>query len=645
MEAKLNDIEDVAPDNDTLVNLLDDVPEDRQKEIAEEIVRHFDIDIKGRTEWEKKRDRWYRLWACIRDDKINPWEGASNVCIPLLSTATNQFHSRSYQAIFAPPGMVKCIPVGEGDYQRSKNAEKFMNWQTMYEMIEYEWVFDRLLQLLPINGIHFKKLHYDKDKERPVTNHIRALDFVLPYNTETLETARRATQRLWLYNEDIEKRIEKGIYKDIGELIKEIPPSTEHEADLDDTRDEVQGEVRHSEDEKPRLILEVHKDYKLDGTYKPYIFTVDYDARSLIRISSRTFEAGAEKKTLNYYIDYHFLPNPEGFYSFGFGHFLEPLNEMANTAFNQIFDSGTLSNMPFGFYGRRASFQKKKIKLRPGEMIPVEDAKQVYFPNVQRVDMVLFQVLGLIQQYIEQFTSTSDYLSGRESRGTKTPTAHGTLAIIEQGLVTFATMTKRIFASLRKELRLLMLLNQIHLPDVKEYRVMEDPDNIAFPDLKREDFESVYDVIPIGDPSYASKLTRRQEAMEFYQIAMTNPLIAGNPELGIPPNMRSLYEVTSDVIDAYDKKNKSKILPPLPPESISPVMENAKFMQGENVDPKPGEDHIAHDRVHMQFEGTSFYSAMPDEYKELHGKHRLATAQMAYEEAMQQAQLGDINAG
>jgi hypothetical protein len=176
------------------------------------------------------------------------------------------------------------------------------------------------------------------------------------------------------------------------------------------------------------------------------------------------------------------FPNIEGFYSFGFGHFLEQLNEMGNTAFNQIFDAGRLSNQPFGFYGRRAGIKRAKLKLWPGRMEEVEDASQVYFPQIQRVDQVLFQVLGLIEQYTQQFTSTGDYLLGRESRGTKTPTASGTLAIIEQGLVLYNTMIKRLYRSLKKEFGTLAFLNQINLPEEKQFVDPRRPRQPGVPD-------------------------------------------------------------------------------------------------------------------------------------------------------------------
>lgn len=614
-------------------NLVSKIPEEKQKEITAEVCRDYDRDLKARASWQEKRDKWYKLWTTYREPKTDPWPDCANICVPFLAMSSNQFASRAYQSIFAPPGMVKCIPTGQADYKHAKDVEQFMNWQTLYEMEEYEEVFDKLLQQLPVNGTSFKKLHYFKEDERPMAEYISALDLILPYKTKDLKSARRKAHRIWLHWEEILDRQEQNLWENVDKL-KEVAEA-EDKSDLAQTAAEQEGvqKTPEIEEDKPHLILECHKKYEWNnGQREPMIFTVDYDTETLVRAASRIFTQGSEKKVLEYFIDYHFLPNPEGFYSFGFGHFLEPLIEMMNTAFNQIFDSGRLTNQPFGFYGRRSGIKQRKIKLEPGAMYEIEDATQIAFPRMQAVDQVLFMVLGLIKDYIEQFTSTSDYLMGREARGTKTPTAHGTLAIIEQGLVTFGVITKRIFRSLRKELRLLMTLNNLFLPDKKEFYIMEGEDKIAFPDIKRETFAGIRDVIPIGDPSYASKQVRRQEAMELYTILMQNPLVVQNP--------RSIYEITSDLIDAYDKKNKSKILPPLPEDTLSPEMENAMFMQGDKPKVTANENAQQHLIGHNNFLNTDFFNLMANEHKKNFLEHVRQTKELVLLQQGQRQTVG-----
>ena len=566
-------------------------------------------------------------------------------CIPMLSTACNQFHGRAYSSVFAPPGMVKAMPVEGNDVQRAKNVENYLNWQVLYEMEEYEDEFDRLLINLPINGTAFKKVYYDKTLDRNVSEYVSAVNIVLPYRTKKLESARRVAHEIWLHYDELSDRNDQGLYVNFDQ-VKEVAGKKDN-TELSETKDRAVGEDDHSGDNSPKLVLEIHKKHKLfdDMRPQPYIFTVDYDSGTILRITSRTVKIGGKEHVLSYFIDYHFIPNPEGFYSFGFGHFLEVLNEMANTAFNQIFDSGRLTNTPFGFYGRRAGLKKRQIKLMPGLMTEVDDASQVYFPSMQRVDQILFQVLGLIQQYSEQLTSNSDYLMGRESKGTKTPTASGTLAIIEQGLVTFGVMTKRIFRQLKKELRLIYTLNSIYLPESKQFRILGEDQQLPFPTIKRVDFDGKMDIIPIGDPSFASKSQRRQEAIELYQMMIQNPLVGVNPATGQIGNPRAIWELTNDLLDAYDKKNKRALLPPMPSVPISPDVENAMFVQGDYNDPQVGENHQQHMSVHDLFILSPFYQSMPEEYKALHKKHMEKPKSLMVMEAQAKAAMGAMPEG
>lgn len=628
----------------TTVNLVSKIDADLQKIIADEIVEHYRDDLASRSEWEKNRARWYKLWACKLDPKETPWEGASNVCVPLTANACNQFHARSYQSIFAPSGLVKTLPVGEEDEARARNVELFLNWQLQNEMVEYEDVFDRLLQQLPINGVAFKKLFWNKDDERPEAQYINVLDLIVPYRTKSLETARRITHRLYLHYEELEDREAAGLYENFGD-VHDVGSRSGEANPVRDEADKTTGEQPSKSEDEPHIILETHKSYNLDldgEGKKPYIFTVDEQSGTLLRVTSREYKVEKKTKVLNFFIDYHFIPNPDGFYSFGFGHFLEQLNQMANTAFNQIFDAGSLTNMPYGFYGRRAGLKKAEMKLYPGAMFEVDDPSLINFPSMRGVDQTLFQVLSHTQMYTETFSSTSEYLSGRESKGTKTPTAHGTLAIIEQGLVTFAVQTKRIFRQFKKELRLIMELNQIFLSDKKEYRIM-GKGGIAFPDIKKEDFGGVADIIPIGDPSYASRSTRRGEAMELFNTLM--PLFQGTPpdeagQGGTPPNEAGIHALISNLLDTYEVKNRSQIHPPLPDKELTPEDENALFMSGDYKAPVSGENHGEHMVMHINFVQSEHFEDMADDYQSLVLEHIEATKQMAYLDEQLAAQGG-----
>lgn len=625
---------------DEEVNVARSLKEEERKKIAALIVQNYDTDIQGRKPWESRRARFYKLWMTQRDPKTTPWPGASNVCLPMLAIACNQFHARSYQAMFTPASFLKAIPVGVADEKRSRSVESLMNWQLLYEMEDYEDETDKLLLGVPINGMGWKYLSWDTENERPQAQYVSGTNIILPYRTRTVAQTRRLTHRLWLHYDELEMRAaKKNRYVDFDK-VKKGTGDMEREIEIEDVKDENEGEQSDTA-EYPNLILQQCFWYKgpKDKTATPYIGIVDRASETLLRMTSRVVSVKGKEAIHNPYIAYGFFPNPEGVYSFGFGHFLEQLNEMANTAFNQIFDSGRLSNQPFGFYGRRAGIKRREIKLRPGKMEEVEDATQVAFPAMQRVDQVLFQVLGLIQEAAQQFTSTGDYLLGRESRGTKTPTASGTMAIIEQGLVLYNTMIKRLYRSLKQEFQGLAFLNQIHLPEEKQYVILEDPDNLAFPKAHRSDFDGKMHIIPVGDPSYASKLSRRQEGQEILAGLLANPLIV-DPATRQVKNPKAVFNATKAWLETFDRKDVKKLLPEMPEEPIDPETENAMMMQGDYPKPGPKDDSIQHLETHERFKTLEFYKHMDQDAKDLLDKHIKETKAQVYLQMEMRKKLG-----
>jgi|GEM_PF-2518870 len=628
-----------SPEDPGLKNVAKLLKKEEREKIGNMVVETYNQDVKDRMPWEEKRNRYYKLWMCHRDKKTTPWPDASNVCLPLLAVACNQFHGRAYQAFFAPPQFAKVIPVGLNDVDRAKRAEDFTNWQIKYDMEEFEEETDKLILNTAIGGTNFKKVWYDSKNQRPVSEYVSGVDLVLPYRTRNMKSARRKTHRLFRHYDELERKATNGFYVDFAKVKRDS--ASVSSMPIQETRDETES-ASSASGEKPLLMLEQHLLYKtsLDKDYTPYVLTVDHPSHTLLRAVKAQIQASGKSQDLDYFVDYHFIPNPEGFYSFGFGHFLEVLNEMANTAFNQIFDAGRLSNQPFGFYGRRAGLKRREIKLSPGHMEEVEDASQVFFPNMQRLDQSLFQVLGFIQQYVEQFTSVSDFMMGRFPKGMRSPVTGGTLAVIEQGMIQFGVMTKRLFRSLEKELRLIFLNNQLFLPESKQYVVMEGDENIAFKAINRSDMDGVKHVIPVGDPTYASRLQRRQEAQELVAFMLQNPLTGVVPQGVQVQNPQALWEATKDFIESYDHKKVNRYLPKLPEPPMSPDAENAMFMQGLTHDPQPGENHELHLAIHDAFEKTDAYKEMAPEYKEILKKHKEKTRALWMLEEKTRSSLG-----
>ena len=73
---------------------------------------------------------------------------------------------------------------------------------------------------------------------------------------------------------------------------------------------------------------------------------------------------------------------------------------------------------------------------------------------------------------------------------------------------------------------------------------------------------------------------------------------------------------------------------------MSPEAENALFMQGDTDEPKPGEDHAHHFKVHYQFASGPIFPTLPEEYQESLKDHLRKTQALMYMEAANAAAMG-----
>lgn len=627
------------PITTNIINLVPTIPKDKLKEMGETVCQWFDIDKESLTEWEKKRARWYKLWSGSPSPKNYPWPGCSNVIIPLVKIACNQTHSRLYQSIFTPERLAKFEPVMDSDRKKARLKETWVNRQMRVEIPDYEDRFDQMLLQLTINGMTFRKGFWNSELECPEIVNIPATSICLPYNTQSIETARRISQVLKLHDDEMQERADSGYYDaKTWDSIAGKQNAISNQTPLETVQDKISGQLepsgivgkQDSVSEIPRMVLECHCKYKLKGQLEPCIITVDYDSKKVLRITSRAFKNNyGEDKTLNYFLAYKFLPNPEGFYGFGYGHDLEHLNEIQNTMFNMSIDSAKLSNMPWVMVDKTLGLNKSELLLRPGAVNNVQNVKGFSVPQLQRVGQEMFQLMGMVDRYVEKDASIADYMQGRDK--SRPGTAGGVTSIIQQGLTSFNVIAQRVFRQFAKELQLIDTLNQIYLTEKKQVSIMGE-DGIPYPALKRKDMEFNYHIIPVGDPSYANQQDRLNKAMMKYQIVGKDPLTAQNP--------KARAYALDDLLTEMNVKDKKKYLPDMPDDSIDPVDEEIMFIKGDYHEPQKGENHMAHLVAHEGFIHTPLYTAMPSDYKELVHRHIKETMATAHGEVSARMQMG-----
>lgn len=544
-------------------------------EIANKVYQGYQTDQKSREDWEKNVNNWTSMALQVATQKSYPWVKASNVKFPLLSTAAMQFAARAYPALVPSDGkVVQCKVIGKDpDGQKALRAErvsKFMSYQLIEEMEDWEEEMDKLLVILPIVGTAFKKTYWSKELQRNCSTLVLPRDLVVNYWAKTLEDAERKTETLELTKREVRERILAGTYLDV--ILPEPTTNSRMQNRMQPTDDKMTKMPSEADDTTPYVILEQHtwEDLDDDGYPEPYVITVEESTQTLLRITARYRQediiykddgkAIAKIKPIEYYTKYGFIPNPDGsFYDVGFGLLLGSINDTINTSINQLIDAGTLSNLQSGFLSKGLRMKLGDSKFQPGEWKLVnatgENLKNGIFPlPTKEPSATLLSLMELLLNSGKELASVADIFVGKMP-GQNTP-ATTTMASVEQGMKLFTAVYKRVYKALTKEYKKLYKLNAIYINVQQETNILDEP-------IKQTDFEEgSYDVCPAADPtafSSTQKLMKAQGLLELLQLGTVNPI-----------------EVTRRILDAQEQPNIDSLIvtqPPPNPEQQKMQME------------------------------------------------------------------------
>ena len=566
-----------------VVNLAQKIDQQKLDKIGQLVCEEYRQDLASRSDWEKRYEQSLKLASQTVEAKTFPWKGAANIKFPLLTTACVQFSARAYPALIPGKNIVNCRVTGfDEDGRKMRRADRIsrhMSYQILEEMEEWEEDMDRMLIMLPITGTEFKKTYFDPSLGRNVSTHVLAKDLVVNYWAKSLETASRKTHHLWYTPNEFKERVNREVFLDV-----KIGYAQTESGNLRTVSDTIQGLNPPSDDEDaPHLFLEQHRWYDLDedGYKEPYIVTVHKDTEKVVRIATRFDEEGVTRqkgkilsiKPVEYFTKYSFIPSLDGgFYDFGWGLLLGPINEAANSTINQLLDSGTLSNMQSGFLARGIRVRGGNTSFQLGEWKTVDstgdDLRKGIVPLPSREpSQTLFQLLGMMVESGEKLSNLTDILMG-QNPGQNQP-ATTTMAVIEQGLKVFTAVYKRLYRSLKKEYQKIYRLNRIFL-DEKEYFNVIDPNKNQMGEILRSDYKGdPTDVQPSADPNIVS---------EAQKIARAEALVA-SLQNGSPINPIEVWKRYYEAIGVQDYESLiPKELPPPPPDPkiVQLQMEDAR---------------------------------------------------------------------
>tara|TARA_R110000772_G_scaffold268703_2_gene397738 strand:- start:482 stop:2452 length:1971 start_codon:yes stop_codon:yes gene_type:complete len=578
------------------VNIAEDLNDLTLEDLGSKLYEEVEDDDMSRQDWLEDQDEWLKLAAQVREIKSYPWQNASNVKFPLMTVAALQFHARALPGLVNSNNPVRARVVGrDPDGQKLKRANRigrYMSYQVLEEMEEWLDDMDRMMMILPIIGLCYKKTFYSENLGRVKSTLVMPRDLILNYHAQDYKRARMSHVIYMDQNELLEYQ-NAGIFLDV-EL--EDP----RYLDVPGVRDETIGLTNVNQNDDPYELIESHcwLDLDEDGYKEPYIVTYHRDSKTILRIVARWDEDGIETKengnvvkitATDYFTPFMFMPDPNSsVYGIGFGRLLGPTNEAVNTIINQLIDAGTQNNMASGFISRSLKLQGGASRFRPGEWKIVNaagtDLKGGIVPlPTKEPSATLLSLLGLLIESGQSISSVTEMMEGKNpGQNTAATTA---MATLEQGLKVFNGIYKRLHRALGKEYKKIYRLDSVYLdedaynmvldegqmqpaipPDATEEQAQQimmeaqqNPQMIA----TIEDFEDEsMDVIPTSDPNFISDSQKSVKADSLLQKAVS----------GLPVNMGVAIRRT---LEAEGHEDIDEILAMPPPQ---PSSEEKEFM-------------------------------------------------------------------
>jgi len=515
-----------------IAELLDD---DQLKKIAEDAAHGFEIDESSCEDWiEMNKEALKMIKAHVKNEHTQNY-AHSRVIYPLLASANIQLASRLIPHLVRNDKVAECAVLGPDPQGiKAAKAEQVSNFLSYDLLIDSDsWLKEshKLIQMVCAWGTGYRKLCYDDNQDKVLSEVLSPEDVIINANTSSIEKARRITVRNFMtWNEIVEyTRAERFLEVD-RETLKEGPSGEDEDLrDLQDTNPVYE-------------VLEqfCYIDLDDDGYEEPYIVYFHKDGQKVLGIYAgyetediHVNEKGKVKKIVPrpYIVDYHCIDDPAGkYHSMGLNHLLFHQNKSITSILRQLIDSGTLANQQGGFTTKAFKTKRREIKQELGKFTQLEippnvDIRSQIMPlPFKEPSQVLFSLLGLLIEAGKETGFVTQALMGN-AEGQNVP-ATTMLAIIEQGTRAFKPMVQKLFHSLKKEFKMMF-----HM-----YGKYSSFDRIVkYQDLDIQVSKEIFndaelDVMPVADPTQSSEAHRYIKLQALEQLMQTPLANVINPQ-------------------------------------------------------------------------------------------------------------------
>ena len=574
-------------------NLVEELDEDTLEDVASQVYENFTADKDSRSEWESMFERGFDLLGLKLEEASEPFEGACTAVHPVLIESAVKFQSKATQELFPASGPVKSQIIGNVTDQKEQQAQRvdqFMNYQVTEQMPEYFDEFERMLFHLPLIGSAFKKIYFDSNLNRPVSEFVPIDQFYVSYYATDLRRADRYTHVIYRSPVEMKRDIASEMYADV-----DLPSAgTPDMAPISQKMDTIMGLSPSGDHDPQYVVLEQHCYLELpdpfsdeEGLALPYIVSIEEKSQQVLSIRRNYNKDDKRKEKKIFFTHYRFVPG-FGFYGMGLIHFLGNLTMTATAAMRSLVDAGQFANLPGGFKAKGMRIVGDNDPIAPGEFREVEAtgndlSKMIINLPYKEPSQTLFQMLNFVTATAQKFADTTEQVVSDAANYGPVGT---TMALLEASSKFFSAIHKRLHKSQHDEFKLLGRINYEFLP---EESICDVPNGTL--KIYRSDFDGRIDIIPVSDPNIPSSAHRMMMAQLALQLSQS-----------APPGMFNVEELNKTILSAANIPNLDKILPEKPePIPLDPVSDIQAAVKGMPIKAFIGQNHPAHIQVKTMY--------------------------------------------
>lgn len=635
-------------------NPLKDVDAPLRDQIVEKLYRKLDemsIGLRvrdmwhagnaNRATWLKRQAEYLRSWdEHLVNEASGPFEGSSNLHIPMPLTVVKTFHARMLQAIWGidPPffararneASIESVPTvtdtlrytlydyanhNKGiedvvdrwvwDWCSAGLAIKKWRWDVAYtRFLDVQEVAEASLRTNPQTG-ELEKFPKLVEKEVEVTKKCfdgPACELVdpedyLPVGGSTLDPDRADSviHRQWLTASDLWTLADRKVFKMgvVEDVIRGGADSKTGASNSELKSQRAQDSGVASLDTEADLdryeILECYTKVPVDGSGINSDVIVWVHARSgkLLRATylHRVSKTGERPFAV---AEFHHRKGEA--YPVGLVEMLYPLSVEMDMLHNMRLDMGMVSVMPFGFYRASSSLDPKTIELRPGALIPTDNPQQdVHFPNLGNRALWGFQEEQAIQTMVERLTSVSDLNLGVMGGQGAARTATGARALVSEMSGNLDVYLRRLNRGWKKSIRYCLHMLQQRIPAGLSFRLTGEDGKDYWRTIRSvADIAGDFDIEVSPNSASSNQGVQQDQANQIMQM-LQNPLAI---QMGVV-QQAGLYEGYKNWFQAYGVKDFGRYIqkPQGYERMLTPEEEANRLLRGQDVPVLPGGDH------------------------------------------------------